>query len=395
MQLFVINTGSSSIKYQLFDMPSGEWICQGLVERIGLEHSRIKHKEQQAGVEEEQVLTITIPDHAVGLAEVARLLGEERRASIQAVGHRVVHGGEAFSATTIITDEVKAKIKSLSALAPLHNPPNLLGIEVAEQVFPAALQIAVFDTAFHQTIPPQAFRYAIPESLYREEGIRAYGFHGTSHKYVSEQARQFLEQPAAKLITLHLGNGCSMAAVDAGVCIDTSMGLGPMNGLVMGTRSGDIDQSVLFHLLREGRYTPESLNDLLQKKSGLLGMAGSSDMRDTRKAAAAGDVQARLALDVYVYRIRKYIGAYIAALGGLDALVFTAGVGEHDTETRAEVCANLDYFGIRIDAGKNHAPGQGIRAIHAADAPVAILVVPTNEELEIARQSFTLVQENG
>lgn len=395
MQLFVINTGSSSIKYQLFDMPSGEWICQGLVERIGLEHSRIKHKEQQAGVEEEQVLTITIPDHAVGLAEVARLLGEERRASIQAVGHRVVHGGEAFSATTIITDEVKAKIKSLSALAPLHNPPNLLGIEVAEQVFPAALQIAVFDTAFHQTIPPQAFRYAIPESLYREEGIRAYGFHGTSHKYVSEQARQFLDQPAAKLITLHLGNGCSMAAVDAGVCIDTSMGLGPMNGLVMGTRSGDIDQSVLFHLLREGRYTPESLNDLLQKKSGLLGMAGSSDMRDTRKAAAAGDVQARLALDVYVYRIRKYIGAYIAALGGLDALVFTAGVGEHDTETRAEVCANLDYFGIRIDAGKNHAPGQGIRAIQAADAPVAILVVPTNEELEIARQSFILVQENG
>lgn len=395
MQLFVINTGSSSIKYQLFDMPSGEWICQGLVERIGLEHSRIKHKEQQAGVEEEQVLTITIPDHAVGLAEVARLLGEERRASIQAVGHRVVHGGEAFSATTIITDEVKAKIKSLSALAPLHNPPNLLGIEVAEQVFPAALQIAVFDTAFHQTIPPQAFRYAIPESLYREEGIRAYGFHGTSHKYVSEQARQFLDQPAAKLITLHLGNGCSMAAVDAGVCIDTSMGLGPMNGLVMGTRSGDIDQSVLFHLLREGRYTPESLNDLLQKKSGLLGMAGSSDMRDTRKAAAAGDVQARLALDVYVYRIRKYIGAYIAALGGLDALVFTAGVGEHDTETRAEVCANLDYLGIRIDAGKNQAPGQGIRAIHSADAPVAILVVPTNEELEIARQSFTLVQENG
>lgn len=395
MQLFVINTGSSSIKYQLFDMPSGEWICQGLVERIGLEHSRIKHKEQQAGVEEEQVLTITIPDHAVGLAEVARLLGEERRASIQAVGHRVVHGGEAFSATTIITDEVKAKIKSLSALAPLHNPPNLLGIEVAEQVFPAALQVAVFDTAFHQTIPPHAFRYAIPESLYREDGIRAYGFHGTSHKFVSEEAAHFLDHPSAKVITLHLGNGCSMAAVDGGVCIDTSMGLGPMNGLVMGTRSGDIDQSVLFHLLREGRYTPETLNDLLQKKSGLLGMAGSSDMRDTRKAAAAGDAQARLALDVYIYRIRKYIGAYTAALGGLDALVFTAGVGEHDTQTRAEVCAQLDYLGIRLDDAKNQAPAKGIRAIQQADAPVAILVVPTNEELEIARQSFTLVQDRA
>lgn len=395
MQLFVINTGSSSIKYQLFDMPGGEWICQGLVERIGLEHSRIRHKEQHAGIEEEQELLIPISDHAVGLAEVARLLGEERRASIQAVGHRVVHGGEAFSATTIITDEVKAKIKSLSALAPLHNPPNLLGIEVAEQVFPAALQVAVFDTAFHQTIPPHAFRYAIPESLYREDGIRAYGFHGTSHKFVSEEAAHFLDHPSAKVITLHLGNGCSMAAVDGGVCIDTSMGLGPMNGLVMGTRSGDIDQSVLFHLLREGRYTPETLNDLLQKKSGLLGMAGSSDMRDTRKAAAAGDAQARLALDVYIYRIRKYIGAYTAALGGLDALVFTAGVGEHDTQTRAEVCAQLDYLGIRLDDAKNQAPAKGIRAIQQADAPVAILVVPTNEELEIARQSFTLVQDRA
>jgi acetate kinase len=395
MQLFVINTGSSSIKYQLLDMPSGDWICQGLVERIGLDHSRIKHKERNVGGADEQEITISIPDHAVGLAEVARLLGEERRASIQAVGHRVVHGGEAFSATTVITDAVKAKIRALSALAPLHNPPNLLGIEVAEQVFPAAVQVAVFDTAFHQTIPPHAFRYAIPESLYREEGIRAYGFHGTSHKFVSEEAAHFLDYPAAKLVTLHLGNGCSMAAVDSGVCIDTSMGLGPMNGLVMGTRSGDIDQSVLFHLLREGRYTAESLNDLLQKQSGLLGMAGSSDMRDTRKAAASGNEQARVALDVYIYRIRKYIGAYVAVLGGLDALVFTAGVGEHDSHTRAEVCANLDYLGIRLDPIKNEAPTKGIRAIHQDDSTVAILVVPTNEELEIARQTFTLVAQMG
>lgn len=375
-------------------MPSGDWQCQGLVERIGQENSRIRHQERVGDTVEAREIATAIPNHSVGLSEVAQLLGADRCNAIEAVGHRVVHGGEAFSATTFITEAVKQKIEELAQLAPLHNPPNLLGIKVAEEVFPGARQVAVFDTAFHQTLPPRAFRYAIPESLYREQGIRAYGFHGTSHKYVSEVAMRWLDNPSAKIITMHLGNGCSMAAIDQGKAIDTTMGLGPMNGLMMGTRAGDIDQSVLFHLLGTGAYTPESLNELLQKKSGLLGMAGSSDMRDTRRALQAGSEEAKLALEVYTYRIRKYIGAFAAALNGVDALVFTGGVGEHDAQTRAEVCQQMDFLGIALDAERNVNPQTGIRAVHAEQSRVAILVIPTQEELEIAQQAYALLLAN-
>jgi acetate kinase len=383
MNIFVINSGSSSIKYQLIQMPEAKLICSGLIDRIGLGNSSITHKTY----------------HAIGLKEVARLLTNadfgviKDPAEIKVVGHRVVHGGESFSNTAIITPEVKEQIKKLFPLAPLHNPANLLGIEVAEKIFTNAEQIAVFDTAFHQTMPAVAYRYAVPNELYTQHGIRAYGFHGTSHKYVSEKAAEFLHNPKAKIITIHLGNGCSMAAVDAGKCIDTTMGIGPINGLMMGTRSGDIDQSVIFHLVNQLGYNIEEVNNILNKKSGMLGLTGFSDMRDIRAEIEKGNDSASLAYDLYAYRIRKYIGAYAAALNGLDAIVFTAGVGENDTLTRKLSASNLEFLGIHLDDNKNSASDRGIREINTTDSPVKILVVPTNEELEIAKQCFSLLDK--
>jgi acetate kinase len=268
-----------------------------------------------------------------------------------------------------------------------------LGIEVAEKIFTNAKQVAVFDTAFHQTMPAVAYRYAIPKEFYTEQGIRAYGFHGTSHKYVSEKAAAYLQKPNAKIITIHLGNGCSMAAVNAGKCIDTTMGIGPINGLMMGTRSGDIDQSVIFHLVNQLGYTIEQVNTMLNKKSGMLGLTGFSDMRDIRAEIEKGNAEAALAYELYAYRIRKYIGAYAAALNGLDAIVFTAGVGENDSLTRKLSASHLDFLGIRLDENKNNAAAKGIREINTTDSPVKILIVPTNEELEIARQCYALLDE--
>jgi len=397
MNIFVVNSGSSSIKYQLFKMPSPSPICSGLVERIGLENSIITHKVYTNGQEAVYQQTLNLPDHEAGLQEVRRLLADKEIGviqnpdDIQVVGHRVVHGGESFAATTEVTEEVKAEIKKLISLAPLHNPANLLGIEVAEKIFTQARQVVVFDTAFHQTLPEKAFRYALPESFYTEHRIRVYGFHGTSHKYVAEQTSQYLEKPEAKIITIHLGNGCSMAAIAEGRAIDTSMGFGPLSGLIMGTRTGDIDASVVFHLVNQLGYSAAEVNNLFNKQSGMLGLTGHSDMRDIIKAIEAGDKAAALAYDMYAYRIKKYIGAYAAVLNGLDAIVFTAGVGENDALVREMVCRNLDYLGIRLDADNNKIRAKGIREINVPDARVKILIVPTNEELEIAQQCYELL----
>ncbi|MEJ2884727.1 acetate/propionate family kinase [Pedobacter sp. GR22-6] len=380
MNILVINSGSSSLKYQLFSMPSKTPVRSGLVERIGEKGSEVK-------------------DHSIALKQVLAALSNGAEAAIKstddihAVGHRVVHGGELFSAAVIINEAVKTQIKKLFSLAPLHNPANYTCIEVAEETFPNARQIAVFDTAFHQTIPEQAYRYAIPESYYKEHGIRVYGFHGTSHKYVSEQAMLWLDKPDAKLITIHLGNGCSMTAVNAGKSVDTTMGFGPLSGLMMGTRSGDIDPSVVFHLMEHSGYTLSQLSNLLNKQSGLLGVGGTGDMRDIRKKVEQGDEAAQLAIKLYAYRIKKFIGAYAAVLNGLDAIVFTAGVGENDVAMRAEVCRELNYLNIVLDEEKNGQYKKELLAIHKESSAVQILVIPTNEEYEIAHQTYHMLRE--
>jgi len=397
MNILVINSGSSSLKYQFFKMPLKAPICSGLVERIGIEGSYIKHTVFRGTEKFITEQSAFIADHGEGLNQVLALLSEGDQAVIEspddivAVGHRVVHGGENFSGPTLITEEVKAQIKKLFSLAPLHNPVNLKCIEVAEQTFPNAKQIAVFDTAFHQTIPQQAFRYAIPDHYYKDHGIRVYGFHGTSHKYVSEEAIKWLNKKDSKIITIHLGNGCSMAAVREGKSIDTSMGFGPLSGLVMGTRSGDIDPSVIFHLIEHAGYSLSQLSTLFNKQSGLLGVGGSSDMRDISKLAAEGADGAILALKLYAYRIKKFIGSYAAILNGLDAIVFTAGVGENDKFMRASVCNELNYIGIEMDNALNAQYTRGIAELSTSESKVKILVIPTNEEYEIAHQCFGLL----
>jgi len=397
MNIFIINSGSSSIKYQFFKMPSEQPICSGLVERIGIENSIITHKVYSNGEEKVIKRTLDLPDHEAGMFEVGHLLTEpgigviQNPDEIEVVGHRVVHGGESFSKTALITPEVKEEIKKLFPLAPLHNPGHYLGIEVAEKIFTKATQIVVFDTAFHQTMPEKAFRYAIPESYYTDYGIRVYGFHGTSHKYVAEQGLKYLNNPKAKIITIHLGNGCSMAAVNEGICIDTSMGLGPLDGLIMGTRSGNIDASVVFHLVSHLGYDIEQVSNLLNKRSGMLGLTGFSDMRDITQSMNEGNANAKLAYDMYTYRIKKYIGSYTAALGGLDAIIFTAGVGENDAYTRQLSCEDMEFFGIKLDADKNNRRVPGIREINTPDSRTKVLIVPTNEELEIANQCIELL----
>ncbi len=399
MNIFVINSGSSSIKYQFFKMPQHKPVCSGLVERIGLGDSVITHKTFLNGVEKVVKEIVQLTNHEEGLHEVVRLLTSKtngvinKPAEIKAVAHRVVHGGESFKATTIITQKIKDKIKQLFSLAPLHNPANYLGIEVAEKIFTKAKQVAVFDTAFYQTMPKKAFRYAIPETFYTKHHIRAYGFHGTSHKYISELAADYLGKKEAKLITIHLGNGCSITAVNAGTAVDTSMGFGPLSGLVMGTRSGDIDASVIFHLIEQLGYTPQQVSDLLNKKSGMQGLTGLSDMRDILNAIEAGDKHAELATEIYAYRIKKYIGAYAAVLNGVDAVVFTGGVGENATSIRFNACKDLQYLGINIDTEKNEISLNTVREINTLNSPVKILVIPTNEELEIAKQCYALLNE--
>ena len=399
MHILVINAGSSSLKYQLFNMPAERPLCTGLVERIGTAEAVVRHKILTGPVPQTIERKGAIADHTAGFGAMLSLLTDSALGVLQtpdqivAVGHRVVHGGERFTNATRITPAVSAAIESLFALAPLHNPVNHACIRIAQQTFPNAGQIAVFDTAFHQTLPDYAFRYAIPEKLYQDEGIRAYGFHGTSHQYVSRQAMDWLSKPDARLISVHLGNGASITAIRDGQSVDTSMGFGPLSGLVMGTRSGDIDPSVLLHLLANG-YRPDELSNLLNKQSGMQGLTGLSDMRDIRRAVNEGNRAARLACNLYAYRIKKYIGAYAAVLNGLDALIFTAGVGENDTAMRGDICSGLDFLGIRLDPVRNNQPPGPMRVISTDDSPVTILVIPTNEELEIARQTLALLQRD-
>jgi acetate kinase len=363
--VFVLNAGSSSLKYQLVDPESAEVHASGTVERIG----------EDGGV----------PDHEAAVREALKAI--EGEPGPVAVGHRVVHGGDRFDRATVVTPEVEQAIQELSALAPLHNPANLQGIRAAAAVLHVP-QVAVFDTAFHRTIPPAASTYAIPADLAKRYEVKRYGFHGTSHQYVSRKAAEFLGIPLqdSKLIVLHLGNGASACAVDGGVSIETSMGLTPLEGLVMGTRSGDLDPAVLFHLHRQAGLGFEELETMLNKDSGLKGLTGKGDMRDVQTAAADGDEEAEAALAVYRHRIRRYVGAYMAQLGGLDAVVFTAGVGENNSLLRRRTLARLEHLGIRVDPDRNEVPSKDARRISPDDSPVAVLVVPTNEELEIARQ---------
>lgn len=392
MKIVIINSGSSSIKYQLIDMPSQEVICSGMIDRIGLETSNLTYKTNKDSLEER----IPIANHKTGLEKIAQLLLDQSigviksTQEIEAVGHRVVHGGASFSNTVMINDAIKEKIKQLFELAPLHNPANLEGIMVAEEVFASAKQVAVFDTAFHQTMPEVAYRYAIPNYLLTENKIRAYGFHGTSHKYVSEKAIGFLEK-SNKIISIHLGNGCSITAIKDGKSMDHSMGFGPMNGLIMGTRSGDIDQSVIFYMVNTLGYQLSEVNTVLQKQSGMLGLTGHSDLRDIQANAESGDVNCQLALDMNVYRIKKYIGAYAAVLNGIDAIIFTAGIGENSAYIREKVCQEMDFLGLELDLDKNNIRSNTIREINTVNSKTKILVIPTNEELEIATQVYDLI----
>lgn len=393
MKVLVINSGSSSIKYQLFNMPEEEVICSGLVERIGSKDAEIHYKSKHTKIDE----IMDIPNHTIGLGKVVNYLLDEKvgviksTSEIEAVGHRVVHGGSAFSNTTTINQVVKDKIKELFSQAPLHNPPNYEGIVVSESFFPNAKQIAVFDTAFHQTIPIKAYKYAIPTKFLTENDIRLYGFHGTSHKYVSEKAIAHLGISNSKIITIHLGNGCSMTAVKDGKSIDHSLGFGPLTGLIMGTRSGDIDHAIIFYLVDNLGYSLAQVNKLLLKESGMFGLTGYSDLRDIESEAEKGNEECKLALDMNAYRIKKYIGSYTAAMNGLDAIVFTAGIGENSSFIRKLVCTDMSYFGIELDEEKNNSKSKELTEIHTKNSKTKILIVPTNEEVEIAKQSFELI----
>jgi acetate kinase len=402
MKIMVINSGSSSIKYQIFDMRNRSVLASGLLEKIGEPDSRLAHQTlTQANRFEKIEKKAAVADHRRGFDLINTVLKETgalcNMAELAGIGHRVVHGGEAFTQPTLIDDAVIDTIRTLIPLAPLHNPANLTGIEVARAGAPDVPQVAIFDTAFHQTLPPHAFHYAIPRELYRKHAIRRYGFHGTSHFYVAKQAAGLMRRPfeTLALITLHLGNGASATAIQNGLSIDTSMGLTPLEGLIMGTRCGDLDPAIIFYLERETGRSSDAIDALLNKESGLKGICGVNDMREIAQLAEAGNTDARLAIDIYVYRLRKYIGSYTAALGRLDALVFTGGIGENAAGIRSAACRDLEMLGIVIDEDKNRAASREARTIHSADSRVRILVIPTNEELEIADQTKRLLESTN
>jgi len=402
VKVLVLNSGSSSIKYRLFDMRERTLLAKGAAERIGESGSRLVHgRRDSTGALHEEVTDCELRDHAAALDRIMSLLDEggvaEDGSDLVGIGHRVVHGGEEFRDPCVIDERVIVAIRKLSPLAPLHNPANLLCIEVAMVRRPDVPQVAVFDTAFHQSIPPHAYRYAVPEYWYESHGVRRYGFHGTSHSYVAKQAALQLGRPLSRLnlIVLHLGNGASATAIENGKSVDTSMGLTPLEGLVMGTRAGDIDPGALIYLARQRGLSVDEINADLNGASGLEGLCGVSDLRDVLQREAAGDPRARQALDVYVYRIRKYIGAYTAALGRVDAIVFTAGVGENSPDIRERACEGLGALGVELDQSRNRADAKGSRAIQREGASVAVLVVPTDEELEIAEQTLQCIQTAG
>lgn len=397
MKVLVVNAGSSSIKYQVFDMTDESVLAKGLVDRVGIPGTTLEHK--PAG-KDEVVIKRDLPDHTEGMKLVLDVLVNPEYGCIKsmdeigAVGHRVVHGGEDFSASVVIDDNVKKVIKDCFDIAPLHNPPNLMGIEACQALMPNVPHVAVFDTAFHQTMEPANFLYALPYEVYEKHKVRRYGFHGTSHFYVSQRAAEMLGKPyeECKIITLHMGNGASIAAIKNGKVVDTSMGFTPLEGLVMGTRSGDIDPAIVFFLMEKLGLSAQEANNYFNKKSGMLGLSGvSNDLRDILEAASSGNERAQIALEVYYNRVKGYIGKYVAKLNGCDCLVFTAGVGENGYDVREKVCEDLDYLGIKMDVEKNKVRGKEVD-VAAEDSKVRIFVIPTNEELVIARDTYNLAK---
>ena len=395
MNILVINCGSSSLKFQLIDSETEKCIAKGLCERIGIEGSRITYTPD--GGEKEQTVT-PMPDHTEAIRLVLEALTNPKTGVVKSldeigVGHRIVHGGEKFAASTIITDEVMKAIEECNDLAPLHNPANLIGINACKKLMPTTPMVAVFDTAFHQTMPEEAYMYGLPYEYYEKYKIRRYGFHGTSHSFVSKKAAEVMEKPYEELKTIvcHLGNGSSVTAVMNGQSVDTSMGMTPLEGLVMGTRSGDIDPAIMEFIAKKENIDIAGIMNVLNKKSGVEGVSGvSSDFRDLEAAAKAGNKRAELAIDVFAYRVAKYVGAYTAAMNGVDNIVFTAGIGENCALVRTKVCSYLGYLGITIDEEANGKRGEEI-VISTPDSKVKVLVVPTNEELAIARETVALV----
>lgn len=401
MKILVINTGSSSVKYELFDMTNQQVLASGLAEKIGEQRSILTHKVNLTNDHSiQKVENKVIPDHYEGLKRIVELLVDPQYGTIgdknevYAIGHRVVHGGEEFQSSTIIDQRVIAALKRNIPLAPLHNPPNLTGIEVAISIFPDAIQVGVFDTTFHHTLPPKAFLYALPYELYEKYKVRRYGFHGTSHAYVAGRAADYLDKNPTELnlITIHIGNGASMAAIKHGESIDTTMGMTPLGGLMMGTRPGDIDPALPFFMAEYLEMSLEEIDTLLNRKSGLQGICGTNDMRVVIEKKDAGDERAKLALEMYSYRIKKYIGAYFAVLGKVDALIFTAGIGENSALIREQSCEGLTGFGLEIDPERNASAEGGIREINSPGSDVKILVIPTNEELRIAQETKRVIE---
>ncbi|MEJ6950418.1 acetate/propionate family kinase [Natronospora cellulosivora (SeqCode)] len=395
MKILVLNSGSSSIKFQLFNMEDESVIAKGSVTRIGNQDSRMKYKTDNDKVEE----TLNVEDHSQGLQVIKEyLMGEKTGvikdvAEISAIGHRVVHGGEKYFESILIDEDAEKNIDKLSELAPLHNPHNLKGIQECKTLIPDTPQVAVFDTGFHQTMPAKAYLYALPYDLYEEDGVRRYGFHGTSHKFVAQRAADMMNKDISdlKIITCHLGNGASIAAVKGGKSVDTSMGLTPLEGLVMGTRSGDTDPSILPFIMKRKNVSAEAAENILNKESGLLGVSGiSNDFREINEAAQSGNKQAKKAFDVFCYRIQKYIGAYMVAMGGVDAIIFTGGIGENEGVARAGIIDALDFMGVSLDEEANQRKSEEIE-ISTSDSKVKVFVIPTNEELVIARATKDLL----
>lgn len=396
MKILVINSGSSSLKYQLIDMTNESVVAKGICDRIGQDNSFVKHK---ALDRDQVILERKMDTHMAAIQELTSILIDKQYGvisnmnEIMAVGHRVVHGGERFKDSVVINADVVEAIRECIELAPLHNTPNLVGITSCQKIMPNIRMVAVFDTAFHQTMPDYAYIYAIPYEMYKKHGIRKYGFHGTSHKYVAHRAAEVLGKPleSLKLISCHLGNGSSICAIKNGKSVETSMGFTPLAGLVMGTRSGTLDPAVITYLMEKEKMSLKDVNDYLNKKSGVLGISGtSSDFRDLQTSMENGDLRAKLAIDIFSYRVKKFIGKYVAVLNGLDALIFTAGIGENDEVVRERVCVDMEYLGITIDLQKNLVRGK-FRDISLPDARVRTLIIPTNEELEIARETLRMV----
>ena len=397
MNILVINAGSSSLKYQLLNPDTQEVLAKGLCERIGIDG---KFTYKPAGKDPIKDADVAMPTHSEAIQTVLHALVDEKNGvissmkEIDAVGHRVVHGGEKFAQSVLITDEVMAAIEECNPLAPLHNPANIIGIKACPERMPGPPMVAVFDTAFHQTMPAKAYMYALPYEYYEQDKVRRYGFHGTSHKYVSQRAAAMLGKPIEelKLISCHLGNGSSITAIDGGKSVDTSMGFTPLAGLPMGTRSGDLDAGILEYLMHKHGYNIDEMLNVLNKKSGVLGISGvSSDFRDLESAAPQGNQRAQLALDVFDYSVKKFIGSYAAAMGGVDAIIFTAGVGENGPDTRANVVSGLEFMGVKIDPEKNNTRGKEVD-VATDDSKVRILVIPTNEELMIAMDTAAIAR---